>query len=151
MGGDLSTAPSGKSPTFMVYALRDPIGANLDRIQVIKGWLDKNGKTHEKVYDVAWSDDRKPDVKGKLPAVGNTVDLEAANWTNTIGASELGTVWTDPDFNPNENAFYYVRVLEIPTPRWVVYDKVRLGAELPKEAKLVHQERAYTSPIWYTP
>jgi hypothetical protein len=151
MGGDLNTAPSGKSPTFMVYALRDPIGANLDRIQVIKGWLDKNGKTHEKVYDVVWSDDRKPDARGKLPAVGNTVDLEAANWTNTIGASELGTVWTDPDFNPNEQAFYYARVLEIPTPRWVLYDKVRLGAELPKEAKLVHQERAYTSPIWYTP
>ena len=147
MGGDLNTAPDGKSPIFMVYALRDPIGANLDRIQVIKGWLDENGKTHEKVYDVVWSDDRKPDAKGKLLAVGNTVDLEAANWTNTIGAAELGTVWTDPDFNPNENAFCYARVLEIPTPRWVLYDKVRLGSELPADAKLVHQERAYTSPI----
>jgi hypothetical protein len=151
MGSDLSKAPNGKAPSFMVYALRDPIGANLDRIQIIKGWLDKDGKTQEKVYDVAWSGDRKPDGKGKLPPVGNTVDLEAANWTNTIGASELATVWTDPDFDPKEKAFYYARVLEIPTPRWVVYDKVRLGAKIPKEAKLIHQERAYTSPIWYTP
>ena len=151
MGSDLIKAPKGKAPTFMVYALRDPIGANLDRIQIIKGWMDKKGKTHEKVYDVAWSDDRKPDAKGKLPPVGNTVDLEAANWTNTIGASELATVWTDPDFDSNQKAFYYARVIEIPTPRWVVYDKVRLGAKIPKEAKLIHQERAYTSPIWYTP
>ena len=97
------------------------------------------------------SGDRKPNAKGKLPAVGNTVDLEAANWTNTIGASELATIWTDPDFDPKEKAFYYARVIEIPTPRWVVYDKVRLGAKIPKEAKLIHQERAYTSPIWYTP
>jgi hypothetical protein len=151
MGGDLSKAPRGKSPTFMVYALRDPVGANLDRIQIVKGWMDAKGELHEKVYDVAWSGDREPDAKGKLPPVGTTVDLEAANWTNTIGASELGTVWTDPDFDPKETAFYYARVLEIPTPRWVLYDKVRLGAELPKDAKLVHQERAYTSPIWYTP
>ena len=113
--------------------------------------MDKKGKTHEKVYDVAWSGDRKPDAKGKLPAVGNTVDLEAANWTNTIGSSELATIWTDPDFDSNEKAFYYARVIEIPTPRWIVYDKVRLGAELPEGAELIHQERAYTSPIWYTP
>jgi hypothetical protein len=152
MGGDLKKAPKDKkAPTFMVFALRDPVGANLDRVQIVKGWMDKDGKTHEKVYDVSWSGDRKPDAKGKLPSVGNTVDLEAANWTNTIGASELATVWTDPDFDSNEKAFYYVRVIEIPTPRWIVYDKVRLGAELPKNAKLVHQERAYTSPIWYTP
>ena len=151
MGSDLTKAPKGKAPTFMVYALRDPIGANLDRIQVVKGWMDKKGKLHEKVYDVVWSGDRKPNAKGKLPAVGNTVDLEAASWTNTIGASELGTVWEDPDFDPKDAAFYYARVLEIPTPRWVVYDKVRLGAELPKNAKLIDQERAYTSPIWYTP
>jgi len=151
MGGDLSKAPKGKAPTFMVYALRDPIGANLDRIQVVKGWLDKKGKLHEKVYDVAWSGKRKPNSKGKLPAVGNTVDLKAASWTNTIGASELGTVWKDPDFDRKEAAFYYARVIEIPTPRWVVYDKVRLGAKLPKNAKLIDQERAYTSPIWYTP
>lgn len=152
MGGDLKKAPKGKkAPTFMVYALRDPIGANLDRIQIIKGWVDKNVETHEKVYDVVWSGDRKPNKKGKLPPVGNTVDLKAANWTNTIGASELATVWTDPNFNRKEKAFYYARVIEIPTPRWVVYDKVRLGAKIPKEAKLIHQERAYTSPIWYDP
>jgi hypothetical protein len=152
MGGDLTKAPKGKAPTFMVYALRDPIGANLDRIQIIKGWLDKKGKTHEKIYDVAVSDGRKigKDGRCKTP-VGNTVDLEAANWLNTIGASELATVWTDPDFDPQQKAFYYTRVLEIPTPRWVLYDKVRLGAKIPKEAKLIHQERAYSSPIWYTP
>jgi hypothetical protein len=151
MGGDLP-AKKGEAPTFMVFALRDPIGANLDRIQIIKGWLDKEGKTHEKVYDVAVSGGRKigSDGRCKTP-VGNTVDLEAATWTNTIGASELAAVWTDPDFDPKEKAFYYARILEIPTPRWVVYDKVRLGAEIPKEAKLIHQERAYTSPIWYTP
>ena len=135
----------------MVFALRDPIGANLDRVQIIKGWLDKNGKTHEKVYDVAWSGGRKFDSKGNLPRVGNTVDLKAANWTNTIGASELSTIWTDPDFDPQQQAFYYTRVIEIPTPRWIVYDKVRLGAEIPEAAKLIHQERAYSSPIWYTP
>jgi hypothetical protein len=152
MGGDLTNAPSGKAPTFMVYTLRDPIGANLDRIQIIKGWLDKGGKTHERVYDVAVSDGREIDSDGRCKTpVGNTVDLEAANWTNTIGASELATVWTDPDFDPKEKAFYYARILEIPTPRWVVYDRVRLGAKIPKEAKLIHQERAYTSPIWYTP
>jgi hypothetical protein len=151
MGGDLTTAPSGKSPTFLVYALRDPIGANLDRIQVIKGWMDGKGDLHEKVYDVAWAGDRTPGADGKLSPVGNTVDLEAASWTNTIGASELAKVWTDPDFDPDESAFYYVRVLEIPTPRWVVYDRVRLGAELPEGAELIGQERAYTSPIWYTP
>jgi hypothetical protein len=151
MGGDLPSGMGDKAPTFMVYALKDPIGANLDRIQIIKGWLDKKGKTHEKVYDVVWSGDRKPDSNGKLPPVGNTVDLEAANWTNTIGASELATVWTDPDFDAGQKAFYYARILEIPTPRWIVYDKVRFGAEIPKEAKLIHQERAYTSPIWYTP
>ena len=151
MGGDLSNAPKGKAPTFMVYALRDPVGANLDRIQIIKGWVDKAGKTHEKVHDVIWSGDRKPNASGKLPPVGNTVDLEAANWTNTIGASELATVWTDPDFDPEAPAFYYARVLEVPTPRWVLYDKLRLGAKIPEGAKLIGQERAYTSPIWYTP
>ena len=152
MGGDLKKAPKGKkAPTFMVYALRDPVGANLDRIQIVKGWMDKKGKTHEKVYDVAWSGGRKPNSKGKLANVGNTVDLEAANWTNTIGASELATVWTDPKFDRKQKAFYYARVIEIPTPTWIVYDIVRLGAKAPKEAKLIHQERAYTSPIWYTP
>ncbi|WOJ97145.1 DUF3604 domain-containing protein [Congregibacter brevis] len=151
MGGDLRAAPSGKSPSFMVYALRDPIGANLDRIQIVKGWMDKRGDLKEKVYDVVWSDDRVPDANGKLPPVGNTVDLEAANWTNTIGASELISVWEDPDFDAQESAFYYVRVIEIPTPRWVLYDKVRLGAKIPDHVELVHQERGYTSPIWYTP
>ena len=151
MGGDLKSAPAGKAPTFMVYALRDPIGANLDRIQIVKGWLDAKGKTHEQVYDVVWSDGREPNANGKLPPVGNTVDLEAATWTNTIGASELAKVWSDPDFDPEQKAFYYARVIEIPTPRWVVYDKVRLGAKIPEEAALTLQERAYTSPIWYTP
>lgn len=153
MGGDLRKAPKGKkAPNFMVIALRDPIGANLDRVQIIKGWLDKQGKTHERIYDVAVSDGRAigKDGRCKTP-VGNTVDLEAATWTNTIGASELMAVWKDPDFDPREKAFYYVRLMEIPTPRWVLYDKVRLGAKVPKEAKLIHQERAYTSPIWYTP
>jgi hypothetical protein len=151
MGGDLRVATSN-APNFMVYALRDPIGANLDRIQIVKGWLDSAGKTHEKVYDVAVSGGRKigSDGRCKTP-VGNTVDLEAATWTNTIGASELVTVWTDPDFDPKEKAFYYARVLEIPTPRWVVYDKVRLGANIPPNTELIHQERAYTSPIWHTP
>jgi hypothetical protein len=151
MGGELRTAPDGKAPTFMVIALRDPIGANLDRIQIVKGWMDERSDLHEKVYDVAWSDDRQPGADGKLPPVGNTVDIEAANWTNTIGASEFAAVWADPDFDAEESAFYYVRVLEIPTPRWVLYDKVRLGAHVPEHVELVHQERAYTSPIWYTP
>ena len=152
MGGDLRARPEGAStPSFMVYALRDPIGANLDRIQIVKGWLDKEGKTQEKVYDVAWSGDRKPDAKGKLPAVGNTVDVANANWTNTIGASELGTVWTDPDFDADQKAFYYARVLEIPTPRWSTYDAFRFGIDIPEGAPTSTQERAYTSPIWYTP
>ncbi len=151
MGADLPAKKSG-APTFMVYALRDPIGANLDRIQIVKGWMDKSGKLHEKVYDVAVSAGREigDDGRCKTP-VGNTVDLEAATWLNTIGASELASIWVDPDFDEKAPAFYYARVLEIPTPRWLVYDKVRLGAKLPKDAVLTHQERAYTSPIWYTP
>ncbi|MBO9448989.1 DUF3604 domain-containing protein [Tropicibacter sp. R16_0] len=151
MGGDLRPREGDGAPSFLLFALRDPIGANLDRMQVVKGWMDAEGELHEKVYDVAWSDDREVDANGKLPAVGNTVDLETASWTNTIGTAELATVWTDPDFDASERAFYYVRVLEIPTPRWVVYDKLRFGIELPEEAQLIHQERAYSSPIWYTP
>jgi hypothetical protein len=151
MGGDLAAHAGDGAPTFMVYTLRDPIGANLDRIQIVKGWLDSRGDTHEKIYDVAWSSGRAPDANGVLPLVGNTVDVEAANWTNTIGASELGTVWTDPDFDPEQSAFYYARVLEIPTPRWIVYDAFRFGVEIPEGAETTHQERAYTSPIWYTP
>ncbi len=150
MGGDLGGAASD-APTFMVYALRDPIGANLDRIQIVKGWVDGDGNLQEKVFDVAWSDAREPDADGKIPAVGNTVDLDAANYTNTIGASELAAVWSDPAFDANQQAFYYARVLEIPTPRWVLYDKLRLGAEIPEGATLTGQERAYTSPIWYAP
>jgi hypothetical protein len=153
MGGDLPPATEGKTtPTFMVYALRDPVGANLDRIQIVKGWLDQDGKTHERVYDVAVSDGRKIDADGRARTpVGTTVDLEAANWVNTIGASELAAVWTDPEFDPKQSAFYYARVIEIPTPRWVLYDKVRFGAEVPEGANLTGQERAYTSPIWYNP
>src|ERR1043166_7667572 len=120
MGGDLRDAPAGKSPTFLVAALKDPIGANLDRIQIIKGWVDSTGKAQEKIYDVVWgdADKRKPRADGKLPPVGNTVDVENAVWTNTIGDPELITVWKDPDSDPNQRAFYYARVLEIPTPRW---------------------------------
>jgi hypothetical protein len=153
MGGDLTDPTDGaKAPTFMLYALRDPVGANLDRVQIVKGWLDSGGKLHEKVHDVAVSGGREIGADGSCKApVGNTVDLERATWSNTIGAAELGTVWTDPDFDAAERAFYYARVIEIPTPRWVLYDKVRLGAEIPEEAELVGQERAYTSPIWYTP
>lgn len=152
MGGDLTKSSLGKGPNFMIIALRDPIGANLDRIQIIKGWLDKEGKTHERIYDAAVSDGRSIDENGRCRApVGNTVDTEAATWTNTIGAAELSVIWTDPDFDPAIKSFYYTRVLEIPTPRWVLYDKVRLGAKVPKEAKLIQQERAYSSPIWYTP
>ena len=152
MGGDLPPKPEGtEAPSFMVYALRDPIGANLDRIQIVKGWLDSAGETHEKVYNVAWSDGRQPDSGGKLPPVGNTVDPPTASWTNTIGASELGTVWVDPEFDPNQKAFYYARVLEIPTPPWYAYDTFRYGIDLPEGAPTSQQERAYTSPIWHTP
>ena len=143
----------GKAPTFLVAALKDPYSGNLDRIQIIKGWLDKAGKTHEKVYDVVWGDaeNRKPDKKGKLPPVGNTVDVKNATWTNTIGDPELITVWEDPDFDPSVKAFYYARVIEIPTPRWTAYDRVKFKLDLPAEIPLKAQERAYTSPIWYTP
>jgi len=152
MGADLPAPDAGaKAPTFLAYALRDPIGANLDRIQIIKGWLDAEGNPREKVYDLAWSGDRKPDAKGKLPPVGDTVDLSIPSWTNTIGASELGAVWTDPDFDPKLRAFYYARVIEIPTPRWTAYDRVKFKLDLPEKIPLTTQERAYTSPIWYTP
>jgi hypothetical protein len=152
MGGDLRKAPAGASaPAFMVYALRDPIGANLDRIQIVKGWSDSKGKTYEKVYDVAWSDDRKPDANGKIPAVGSTVDVANANWTNTIGASELGVVWSDPAFDAKQKAFYYARVIEIPTPRWTAYDAFRFGIKMTPEVPMTTQERAYTSPIWFDP
>ena len=151
MGGDLATAPKDKSPTFLVAALKDPLGANLDRYQIIKGWLDKKGDTHEKIYDVAWSGDRKVGADGKLPSVGNTVDIVNATWTNTIGAPELLAVWKDPDFDPSQPAFYYGRVIEIPTPRWTAYDARYFGIKMPKEVPMTTTERAYTSPIWYTP
>ena len=151
MGGDLRVA-DGEAPDFLVYSLRDPVGANLDRIQIIKGWLDsETGEAMEKVYDVAWGGDRVPDADGKLPPVGNTVNLSIPSWTNTIGAAELGTVWTDPDFDASEPAFYYARVIEIPTPRWTAYDAVKFNLDLPNDVPLALQERAYTSPIWYTP
>ena len=152
MGGDLTSAPQDKAPSFLVAALRDPYSGNLDRIQIVKGYLDRKGKRQEKVYDVVWSGDRQPGANGRLPAVGNTVDIATATWTNTIGSPELITVWTDPDFDPGVAAFYYARVLEIPTPRWTAYEAVRFGVDMPSpDVQMTTQERAYTSPIWYTP
>jgi hypothetical protein len=153
MGGELAAAPEGKAPTFLVAALKDPIGANLDRIQIVKGWLDAKGEVQETVHDVAWGDAarRKPDAKGKLPPVGNTVDVENATWTNTIGAPELIAVWKDPAFDRSQHAFYYARVIEIPTPRWTAYDAKRFGVKPLPGTTMTLQERAYTSPIWYTP
>ena len=152
MGGDLTKAPKGKTPSFMIRALRDPDGANLDRVQIIKGWLDKKGKTHERIYDVAVSDGRKIDSKGRVKKeVGNTVDLKTAKYTNTIGDALLVAHWEDPDFDPKQHAFYYVRVIEIPTPRWTTYDAVFYGIDRPKNVPATIQDRAYTSPIWYTP
>ncbi len=151
MGGDLSKAPAGKAPTFLVAAMKDPIGANLDRVQIVKGWLDARGETREQVYDVAWSGNRKPGKDGKVPSVGTTVDVANASYTNSIGAPELITAWKDPAFDAKQRAFYYVRVIEIPTPRWTAYDARRFGVQpLPGTAMTV-TERAYTSPIWYTP
>ena len=153
MGGDLYRPEGDKAPSFLVAALKDPLSGNLDRIQIVKGWVDSDGKTHEKVYNVVWSDmeDRKMDKKGKIPMVGNTVDVENATWTNTIGAPELIGIWEDPDFDPDERAFYYVRVIEIPTPRWTAYDAKRFEVEMPKESPMTTTERAYTTPIWYNP
>jgi len=150
MGGDLKNA-GDKNPTFLLYALMDPENGSLDRIQIVKGWANSDGTLGEKVYDVTWSGDRKIDAKGKVPSVGNTVNLKDATWDNSIGATELKAVWADPDFNPELEAFYYVRVIEIPTPRWTLYDKLRYGAELGEEIPLTTTERAYTSPIWYSP
>ena len=151
MGGDLKSAPAGKAPSFLVRAVRDADGANLDRIQVIKGWLDAAGKTHEKVYDVAWSGNRKPGKDGKLPLVGNTVNVKDASYTNAIGAPYLHAHWKDPTFDPKQRAFYYVRVIEIPTPRWTTYDAKFFGTTPPTAAPTAIQDRAYTSPIWYSP
>ena len=154
MGGSLMPPARmrGGSPSFIVSALKDPIGANLDRVQVIKGWIDRAGATHEKVFNVAWSDSakRRP-VGGKVPAVGDTVDVASASYANSIGAPELTTVWRDPEFVPSAKAFYYVRVIEIPTPTWVAFDALRYKLKLPPEVRVKAQERAYTSPIWYDP
>ncbi len=151
MGADLPPKDDGKAPTFLVAARKDPSSGNLDRIQIVKGWLDTQGKRHEKVYDVVWSGDREPGPDGKLPPVGNTVDVPNATWTNSIGTPELITVWNDPTFDAKQRAFYYARVIEIPTPRWTAYDAKRYGITMPKEVPMITQERAYTSPIWYTP
>ena len=152
MGGDL-TGGDGKAPTFLVSATQDPESASLDRIQVVKGWVDSSGKSQEKIYDISWSksDERKVGANGKLAPVGNTVDLATGKWDNSIGAPELVTFWQDPDFDAAQNAFYYVRVLEIPTPTWPVYDALKFGLTLPDDVIKIQQERAYTSPIWYTP
>jgi hypothetical protein len=150
MGGSLPAAPAGRAPAFLVAASRDPQGANLDRVQIVKGWLDDDGARHERVFDVAWSGERKPGPDGKLPPVGSTVDLAAARYTNAIGAAELTALWVDPAFDPVQPAFYYARVLEIPTPRWTAYDAKRFGTSPPAgDVPMLLQERAYTSPIWY--
>jgi hypothetical protein len=151
MGGDLKPRDGESAPTFIVAAMKESDGANLDRVQIVKGWVDAQGETQEKVYDVDWSGERTADAGGKLPAVGTTVNLAECTYDNNIGASELVTVWTDPDFDAAQTAFYYVRVLEIPTPRWTCYDVKRFGAKLPRKAPLTTQQRAYTSPIWYSP
>jgi hypothetical protein len=151
MGGDLPEAPGGGAPSFLVAAIKDPISGNLDRIQIVKVWLDEKSTRQEKVYDVVWAGDRKPGADGKLPPVGSTVDVANATWTNSIGAPELIGVWSDPDFDAAEPASYYARVLEIPTPRWTAYEAKRYALKLPDEIPMTTQERAYTSPIWYTP
>ncbi|SMF62997.1 Protein of unknown function [Alteromonadaceae bacterium Bs31] len=152
MGGELAVAPAGKAPSFLVAAVKDPYSGNLDRIQIIKGWLDSKGELHERVFDVAVSDNRKIEANGRCKTpVGSTVDVLNASWTNTIGEAEMITVWKDPDFDPRETAFYYTRVIEIPTPRWTAYEAKRYGIEMDKQVPMTTQERAYTSPIWYTP
>jgi hypothetical protein len=150
MGGNLKQDKG--APSFILSAMKDPVGANLDRIQIVKGWVDARGEGREKVFDVAWSEPGKRRiVKGRLAPVGDTVDLATATYRNSIGAAWLTTVWRDPEFRPGEHAFYYARVIEIPTPRWTAYDVVRYKVKAPEGASLKHQERAYTSPIWYSP
>jgi len=150
MGGELSSAAQeGAAPTFIVQALKDPVGANLDRVQIVKGWLDNRGHTHEKVFDVVWSDGRSPGADGRLPAVGNTVQIESATYANSIGAPQLSVLWQDPEFNAAQAAFYYARVLQIPTPRHSLYDVLALDNDADSRRPDSIQERAYTSPIWY--
>ncbi|MEZ5502372.1 MAG: DUF3604 domain-containing protein [Halioglobus sp.] len=152
MGAELpAPAAADQVPGFAVSAMKDPAGANLDRIQVIKGWVDARGDSHERIFDVAWSGERAPDASGALPAVGNTVDTATASYRNTIGAPTLEALWRDPDFDPAQAAFYYARVLEIPTPRHSLYDAVALGVKADGKWPATLQERAYTSPIWYQP
>jgi hypothetical protein len=151
MGGTLPAPAVGDAPTFLASALMDPDGATLDRMQLVKGWLDDAGELRERVVDLAWAGDRKPDKAGKLPPVGNTVDPDTATWDNRIGAARLTATWTDPDFDPGQPAFYYLRVLEIPTPRWTTHDAVRFGVERPGDVPATVQQRAYTSPIWFEP
>jgi hypothetical protein len=152
MGGELSGAgSSGSGIRLLVSAMKDPEHANLDRVQIVKGWLDAAGNSREKIYDVAWSGDRLPSADGSLPPVGNTVDEATAAYTNDIGAAQLATVWEDPDFDPMQSAFYYVRVLQIPTPRHSLYDAVALRKKPPEQYPSSIQERAYSSPIWYQP
>jgi hypothetical protein len=154
MGGDLVGADRGKAkaPSFLIAALRDPEGANLDRVQIVKGWLDENGATQERIYDVAVSDGRRIGWKGRAKKkVGSTVDVENASWSNSIGASSLVTYWQDPNFEPTQRAFYYVRVIEIPKPRWTAYDAKYFEVKMDDEVPMTTQDRAYTSPIWYTP
>jgi len=155
MGADLKPIPQGgkgTAPTFVVWAVKDPTSTNLDRIQVIKRWT-KNGQSFEKIFDVVWSgSDRKPDKwTGRVPAIKSTVDIEKATYTNDVGSTELSTVWTDPDFDASLHAFYYARVLEIPTPRWSLIQAVKMGVPPPDMVPLTGQERAWSSPIWYTP
>jgi hypothetical protein len=152
MGATLAARGEAKAPSFLIAASKDPSSGNLDRVQVIKGWVDREGRQHEKIYDVAWSGDRKPDAAtGKLPAVGNTVDVKQATYTNDIGSAQLAVAWSDPAFDPAEQAFYYARVLEIPTPRWSTRDAAKLGVEIPEGLPATIQERAWSSPIWYAP
>ena len=151
MGGELRGADRRESPVLAIAAMKDPEGANLDRVQVVKGWLDDDGSRRERVYDVAWSGDREVGSDGQLAAVGHTVDLASASYRNSIGAPQLQAVWRDPDFDPARPAFYYLRVLEIPTPRWIAYDEARLGSAFPDDARRIDQQRAYSSPVWYVP
>jgi hypothetical protein len=154
MGGTMPKATANaKAPSFLVAAMKDPQSGNLDRIQIVKGWTDKDNNVHEKIYNVTWSEaqSRKLGPNGELPPVGDTVDVATATWKDTIGAPQLAGVWTDPDFDPTQRAFYYARAIEIPTPRWTAYDAVRFGIKMPPEVPMKHQERAWTSSIWYTP
>ena len=140
------------SPSFIFSAFRDPTGANLDRVQIIKGWLDKSGKAHERIYDVAWAGARDINSNnGKLPPVGSTVNFDDATYDNSIGETYLSGIWIDPDFDPELLSFYYCRVIEIPRPRWTLKDSVFFDIELSREIPKVVQDRAYTSPIWYIP